>query len=275
VILALLLAVLPEVRYEASRVSMGSEYKIVAYGPNQAKLAEACEAAFTEIDRLDELLSNYKPSSELSRVNNTAAKGPVKVTPEFFEFLRISDEFRRQTFGAFDITLGRGRLSLDTRNQTVEFTTPETKLDPGGIGKGLAVDHAIDILKEAGIKRALVSAGMSTINAIGSPPDDAAGWKVNIRSPKSKDIVAATVRLKDNSLSTSATYEKGRHIIDPKTKKPPSGVEAVSSIALTGTESDAITKCFFVLGRKGAADYTRQHPTTRAFVCDPDCSWVK
>ena len=255
---------------------MGSEYQIVVYGPNQAILAEACEQAFAEIDRLDDLLSNYKPSSELSRVNATAAKGPVKVTPEFFDFLRVSDEFRRQTFGAFDITLGRGRLSLDQRNSTVEFTTPEVKLDPGGIGKGLAVDHAIDILKAAGITRALVSASMSTINAIGTPPGEEQGWKIAIRSPKSKDIVAATVYLKDNSLSTSATYEKGRHIIDPRTRKPPeNGVEAVSSLTVTGTESDAITKCFFVLGRKGAADYMRTHPGTRALVCDPDCSWVK
>ena len=67
--------------------------------------------------------------------------------------------------------------------------------------------------------------------------------------------------LTNNSLSTSATYEKGRHIIDPRTGKPPSnGVEAVSSLAASGAESDAITKCFFVLGRKGAANYTRQHP---------------
>src|SRR5438552_3276849 len=139
---------------------MGSEFKIVVYGPHQAKLAEACEQAFAEIDRLDDLLSNYKPSSELSRVNQTAAKGPLKVTPEFFEFLRVSDEFRRQTFGAFDITLGKGRLSLDSRNMTVEFTTADVKLDPGGIGKGLAVDHAPDSLRTAGVKRARVSAGM-------------------------------------------------------------------------------------------------------------------
>jgi thiamine biosynthesis lipoprotein len=268
-----------EIRYEASHVSMGSEYQIVVYGPNQAILAEACEQAFAEIDRLDDLLSNYKPGSELSRVNATAARGPVKVTPEFFDFLRVSDEFRRQTFGAFDITLGRGRLSLDIRNSTVEFTTPEVKLDPGGIGKGLAVDHAIDILKAAGIARALVSAGMSTINALGTPPGPSGseqGWKITIRSPKSNDIVAATVYLKDNSLSTSAMYEKGRHIIDPRTRQPPeNGVEAVSSLAITGTESDAITKCFFVLGRKGAADYMRTHPQTRALVCDPECTWVK
>lgn len=275
-ILALLVALATaEIRYEASHVAMGSEYRIVAYGPNQAKLAEACEAAFTEIDRLDDLLSNYKPNSELSRVNATAAKGPVKVTPEFFDFLRVSDEFRRQTFGAFDITLGKGRLSLDTRNYTVEFTTPDVKLDPGGIGKGLAVDHAIDILKSAGIQRALVDAGMSTINAIGTPPDDPQGWKINIRSPRSKDEVAATVWLKDNSLSTSATYEKGRHIVDPKTGKPPNGVLAVSSIAITGTESDAITKCFFVLGRKGAADFIKSHPGVQALVCDPECGWVR
>src|SRR6266404_2559517 len=263
-----------EVRYAASHVAMGSEYKIVAYGSSERVLSEACEQAFTEIDRLDDLLSNYKQTSELSRLNATAAKGPVRVTPEFFDFVRVSDEFRRQTFGAFDITLGRGRLSLDQRNLTVEFTTPETKLDPGGIGKGLAVDHAIDILKAAGIKRALVDGGMSTINAIGTPPGEDAGWKIDIRSPRSKDTVAATVYLKDNSLSSSATYEKGRHIIDPRTQKPPeNGVEAVSSIAITGTESDAITKCFFVLGRKGAADYMKHHPATKALVCDPECSW--
>lgn len=265
-----------EIRYEASHVAMGSEYRIAVYGPNQQVLAEICEQAFAEIDRLDDLLSNYKKTSELSRVNDTAAKGPVRVTPEFFSFLRVSDEFRRQTFGAFDITLGKGRLSLDTRNSTVEFTTPDVKLDPGGIGKGLAVDHAIDILKAAGIKRALVDGGMSTINAIGTPPGQEQGWKIDIRSPRSRDIVASTVYLKNNSLSTSAMYEKGRHIIDPRTHKPPdNGVEAVSSIAITGTESDAITKCFFVLGRKGAADYIKYHPGTRALVCDPECSWVK
>src|SRR5690348_138519 len=268
-------ALAAEIRYEAAHVAMGSEYRIVVYGSNEAELAEICEAAFAEIDRLDDLLSNFKPSSELSMVRRLAATRPVRVTPEFFEFLRISDELRLQTFGAFDMTLGRGAIVLDGHDFTVRFTTPETKLDPGGIGKGLAVDHVIEILKQAGIKRALVDAGMSTINAIGTPPDDPRGWKINIRSPYSRSDVGAVVYLRDNSLSTSATYEKGRHIIDPRTHQPPdNGVLAVSSIAAAGTESDAITKCFFVLGRKGAAEYVKLHPGVRAMVCDPQCSWI-
>ena len=264
-----------QARHEGSRVSMGATYTIVAYGPKQSLLAEAAEQAFDEIDRLDALLSNYKPTSELSEVNRTAAKGPVRVTPEFFRFLQASDYFRRETFGAFDITIGRGRLSLDPRNFTVEFTEPDLKLDPGGIGKGLACDRAIEILKAAGITSALVDAGMSTINALGTPPGRA-GWEVKLRSPESKDVSVLTVILKNESMSTSATYEKGRHIIDPRTKRPPDNkVTSASSFAPTGIESDAVTKCFFVLGREGAARYLRAHKQVRAFLCDPECNWVK
>lgn len=262
-------------RFEASHNSMGATYTIVAYGPNERLLAEAAEQAFEEIDRLDALLSNYKPASELSEVNRSAAKGPVRVTPEFFRFLQTSDYFRRETWGTFDIAIGRGRLSLDPRNFTVEFTEPDVKLDPGGIGKGLACDRAIEILKAAGITSAMVHAGMSTINALGTPPGQA-GWEVKLRSPVSKDVAVLTVLLKDESMSTSATYEKGRHIIDPRTKRPAdSKVTSASSFAPTGVESDAVTKCFFILGREGAARYMRAHKQVRAFLCDPECSWVK
>jgi thiamine biosynthesis lipoprotein len=254
---------------------MGTTFTVVLYGPSEPRLAEAAEQAFQEIDRLDALLSNYKTNSELSEVNRTAAKGPVKVTPEFLRFLQVSEQHRRETWGAFDITLGKGRLSLDPRNFTVEFSDPEVKLDPGGIGKGLACDRAIEILKEAGVKSALVNSGMSTINALGAPPGQE-GWEIKVRSPRSKDVAVLTLRLKDNSLSTSATYEKGKHILDPRTGRPPRNeVSSVSALAPTGTHSDAITKCFFVLGRNGAAQYLRTHPEVRAFLCDPECSWVK
>jgi thiamine biosynthesis lipoprotein len=254
---------------------MGSTYTIVAYGAKERLLAEAAEQAFEEIDRLDALLSNFKPTSELSEVNRAAAKGPVRVTPEFFRFLETADYYRRETWGAFDITLGRGRLSLDPRKFTAEFTEPDVKLDPGGIGKGLACDRAIEILKAAGITSALVHAGMSTINALGAPPGQD-GWEIKVRSPLAKDVAVLTVRLKDESLSTSATYEKGRHIIDPRTRRPAeTKVTSASAFAPTGVESDALTKCFFILGREGAGRYLRAHKQVRAFLCDPECSWVR
>jgi thiamine biosynthesis lipoprotein len=264
-----------EVRYEASRVAMGSKYTIVVYGASESSAAAAVNQALDEITRLDELLSNYKPQSELSQVNQQAARGPVRVTPEFFRFLQTCDEYRRQTGGAFDITLGRGRLSLDTRNFTVEFSTPEVKLDPGGIGKGVAVDRAIELLRAAGVRRAFVSAGMSTVYGLGAPPGEP-GWKVLVRSPHSKDQAVLTVHLKDESLSTSATYEKGSHIVDPRPGGGAArGALSATALAPTATESDALSTAFFVLRREGTARYLRAHLRNRAFLCDPECSWVK
>lgn len=252
---------------------MGTTFTIVAYGPDETRLRAAAEEALDEIARLDALLSNYKPQSELSQVNREAVGGPVRVTRELFRFLEVSDYYRRETGGAFDITLGAGTLRLDPRQMTVEFDRPGIKLDPGGIGKGFAVDRAIEVLREAGIRRALVNAGMSTLAALGAPPGEE-GWRVSVRSPRFRDQSILNFLLKDNSLSTSATYELGQHIIDPRTRRPPRGVSSASALGPTGTESDALSTAFFVLGKKGTQDYLRTHPGVRAFLCAPECGWV-
>ncbi len=269
-----LTAAAAEIRYEASRAAMGTTFTIVAYGPGEEQLQSAAEEAFQEIERLDELLSNYKPHSELSELNRRAGRGTVRVTRDLFTFLEVSDRYRRETWGAFDITLGNGAFRLHARSSTAELVGSRTKLDPGGIGKGFAVDWALEILKAAGIERAFISAGTSTIYALGSPPGEK-GWRVSVRSPQDKAKAVVTLALKDASISTSAAYERGLHIVDPRTHRPATGVESASAIAPTGTESDALSTAFFVLGPERTRAYLRAHPQVRAFLCAPECRWVK
>jgi thiamine biosynthesis lipoprotein len=270
-------------RVEASRVSMGCVYAIEAYG-DPATLPAILEDALDEVDRIDRLLSNYRRESSLSRVNREAARGPVVVDPELFEFLETSMLYSRESGGAFDITVGplmkawgffegdgrvpaRGELAearrrvgfehviLDPERHTVRFDVNGLELDPGGIGKGYAVDRVVSLLRQRGVTTALVSAGGSTIAALGAPPDEQ-GWEVTLDDPLSPGTRAMTFTLRDRSLSVAGAAgryfeEDGRrytHIMDPRTGTPVSGVLAVAVVAAAGIDGDAWDDAFFVLG---------------------------
>lgn len=312
-LLAALLRAADLLRLEDSAEAMGTTYTVVAFGHGQQHLEQAVEAAFTEARRLDGLLSNYKPSSELSKVNRYAAERPVKVSPELFKLLETCIGYSRQSEGAFDIGVGplmkiwgffksTGRIPskdeiasvmpsvgyrniiLDRENRTVRFRRSGVEIDPGGIGKGYAVDHMVEILKSNGITSALISAGGSSIYGLGTPPE-ARGWTVKIRNPMVWTETVEDVLLKDESLSTSGGYEKffevnGKiysHIMDPRTGYPASGVLAVSVIAPKTIDSEAWTKPFFVLGREWAA--THKPKGLRVFLCEDRselaCAWLQ
>lgn len=283
-------------RLEASVDAMGSTYTVALYGRNRDQMEAAVEASFEEARRLDRMLSNYRPNSELSEVNKYAAERPVKVTPEFFDLLSRCVAYSQASEGTFDITVGplmkvwgfyrsSGRLPkkeeiaaalrkvgykniiLDPENRTVRFAQPGVELDPGGIGKGYAVDRMVDVLKENGIGSALISAGGSSIYGLGSPGNETGGWEVTIRDPKSPRKTVASLRLKDESLSTSGNYEKffvadGKlysHIMDPRDGYPAPGMLAVSVVAPRTLDSEAWTKPFFILGRAWTAQIGRAH----------------
>lgn len=299
-------------RLESSVVAMGSAYSVAVYGDDRTRMEEAVDAAFEEVRRLDQMLSNYKPESELSALNRLAAERPVQVTPELFDLLSACVEYSRESEGAFDITVGplmkiwgfykgTGRLPhraeilgaldrvgyrnivLDAANRTVRFTRPGIELDPGGIGKGYAVDRMIEVLKQYGIHTALVSASGSSIYGLGAPPGEK-GWRVQIRDPKDGNKSVAEVYLKDESMSTSGNYEKffhaeGRiysHIMDPRTGWPAQGVLSVSAVAPRTLDSEAWTKPLFVNGRAWAAKH--KQAGVRAFFCEDTqeqtCAWL-
>ncbi len=307
----------PLQRLEANVDAMGTTYTIVAYGSDGNRLRAAVEDASEEARRLDRLLSNYLPGSEWSQVNSLAAKQAVRVSPELFQLLAACVEYSRQSEGAFDITVGplmkvwgfykgtghlphraeiRGALGrigyqnivLDPKNNTVRFARDGVEIDPGGIGKGYAVDKMVDILKEDGIMSALVSAGGSSIYGIGAPPNEKRGWHVTIRDPKDAAKSVAELWLHDNSLSTSGNYEKfffaeGRmysHIMDPRTGYPAEGMLSASVVAPKTLDSEAWTKPYYIRGRKLAAAARHKQQGFRVFLCEDkpgrdQCAWLQ
>jgi thiamine biosynthesis lipoprotein len=300
-------------RLDKSADAMGSTFTVELYGTDREQMEAAADAALEEVRRLDELLSNYMPDSEWSQVNREAPRRPVKVSPELFKLLSACYEYSRASQGAFDITVGplmkvwgfyrdsghlarRGEVSaaltkvgyrhmiLDSRAGTVRFDRAGVEIDPGGIGKGYAVDRMVGVLKQNGVTTALVAGSGSSIYGIGAPPDEPRGWAIQIRDPWSSKKTAAEVFLKDMSISTSGTYEKffradGKvysHIMDPRTGFPARGSVSVSVVAPRGIDSEAWAKPYFVNGRQ----WTIEHKPKdfRVLFCedrtDHTCAWL-
>jgi FAD:protein FMN transferase len=306
-------------RVEANIDAMGSTYSVVVYGEDEARLRAAVEDASQEALRLDHLLSNYIPASEWSQVNKEASRQPVRISTELFQLLTACVGYSRESDGAFDITVGplmkvwgfykgtghlphraevRGAMGrvgyrnilLDPKTNTVRFAKEGVELDPGGIGKGYAVDKMVEILKQDGVASALVSASGSSIYGLGAPPNEP-GWKIKIRDPKDASKSAAEVVLHDNSLSTSGNYEKffwaeGKlysHIMDPRTGYPSEGMLAVSVVSPKTIDSEAWCKPYYIRGRAWAAQH--QKPEFRVFLCEDQphtsksgsdqCAWLQ
>ena len=301
-------------RLEKSADAMGATFTIALYGTDRAGMESAADAALAEAQRLDAMLSNYRPESEWSMVNRTAAGKPVKVSAELFGLLSACLDYGRESDGAFDITVGplmkiwgfyksSGHLApkpqvkaalskigyrhihLDAAAQTVRFDTPGVEMDPGGIGKGYAVDRMVEILKRKGVERALVAASDSSIYGLGAPPEEPRGWELSIRDPRNSRRAVARVYLKDMSLSTSGSYEKffqadGRtysHLMDPRTGYPAQGTVSVSVVSPRTIDSEAWAKPYFVNGRQWTAAH--RHADFRVFLCedakDTPCAWVE
>ena len=283
------------VRYEASHNAMATDYTIVAYGNDRDYLAEVINQAFEEIDRLDAQMSDYKPESELSRINREASHHAVLVEPGLFHLIQDSVRYSEETDGAFDITVGplmkawgffrgqgrrpsRGELrevlrhvgyqhvKLEPASRTLKFDEEGIELDLGGIAKGYAVDQAVQILRENHVSSALVSSGTSSIYALGAPPGER-GWRVTLRDPFAANKVGDVLYLRNYSMSTSANYERffrlgGRtygHIMNPHTGMPVRGTLTTAVLAPSTCQSDALTKPSFILGVKGVETYLDAH----------------
>jgi thiamine biosynthesis lipoprotein len=293
-------------RYDGTRVSMACAYAIEMYGPDASALPAIANAAFDEVDRIDRLMSNYKAESPLSQVNRDAARHPVTVDKELFDFIAEAMRYTRQSRGAFDITVGplmkvwgffRGdgrvpstsevavvrrlvgpqNVVLDAANHSIGFARSGVELDLGGIAKGYAVDRAVAILKARGIVAALVSAGGSTIYGLGAPPG-ASAWLVTVQDPADSRKSALTITLKDRALSVAGSSEKSfeangvtySHIMDPRTGRPVQGMLSVAVLTSTGTAGDAFDDAFFVLGVRASRAYIQRLANTEAFFFMPD-----
>ena len=283
--------------------AMGSEFSIDLYAPNQETADRWMQLSFEEVDRIEALLSNYQPTSELSRISREAGTHPVPTDPETFDFLQTALSWSSRSDGAFDITVGplmrawgfffnHGRIPteeellalkkqtgwsnihLDASTRTVSFINHSSmELDPGGIGKGYAVDRVVALLRQQHVSAALISAGSSTIYAISAPPGSE-GWPVNVADPAHAGRTLSTILLVDTSLSTSACTEKffikdGHrycHILDPHTMHPVENMLQTTVVAPSATDSDALSTATFVMGPDASARLLQSCPQTEAVI---------
>jgi thiamine biosynthesis lipoprotein len=265
---------------------MGTVFEIAAYDQSSERGSDAIEKAFREIVRIDDLLSNYKADSALSSLNRSAHFHPAKVPEDLYRVIEQSVQFSKLSGGKFDISIAplvnvwKAALAGDAAPsaarqeelracvgyQKIKLTPPDRitflsscmQLDMGAIGKGYAVDRAVEVLRSAGIHNALINAGGSTIVAMGSPPSQSA-WLLHLRDPSHK--IDPQVLLKDESISTSEQTapsllgnDSAGHIIDPDTGRPLKTEFAVSVVAENGTVSDALSTTLLLLGpTKGRA----------------------
>ena len=299
-------------RYEASIPAMGTRFTVAAYGPNLGFVASVAESAFDEVRRADRMLSNYQPDSELSRINRHAAEGPWKISRPMADLLARCLDYSRRSEGGFDMTVGplmgawgffrdTGRqpsdreisralgrvgyqlVELDPHKRTVRFQRPGVELDPGGVGKGYAVDRMAALLREAGIERFFISAGDSSLYAGQPPPSQPRGWRVRIRDGGGAESPAGhELYLRNESLSTSGSYEKffevqGKrysHLMNPRTGRPVEGMISVSVIAESTLDSEVWATALFVNGVEWIR--RRMPPGLRAMVCreSAPCEWI-
>lgn len=281
---------------------MGTRIVVELWATDKAQGNAAIEAVLAEMHRVDEAMSTYKPTSELSIVNARAAQEPVKISPELFDLLSTALEYSRITDGAFDITyasvgymydfrkhlrpdekqiaaalpgINYRHVELDRAKGSVHFARAGVRVDLGGIGKGHAVDRGIAVLQARGIEHALVTAGGDSRiigDRFGKP------WVVGIRHPDRKDEVIARIPLEDAAISTSGDYERYfdengvryHHIIDPKTGHSASKVRSATIIGPTATRTDGLSKTAFVLGPEKAIEIYNRLDDIDAVLVTPE-----
>ncbi|MGH7908532.1 MAG: FAD:protein FMN transferase, partial [Thermodesulfobacteriota bacterium] len=272
----------PQVLVERAFFVMGTILEFRLYCNDKEVCDKAILEAYSEVKRLDDIFSNYKNNSVLSRVNSFAGDGRISVPPEFIELTSRAIFFSGLTDGAFDITVGKaneiwrvseeknlmpnhdeiesaqdcigfGKLDLYPQEKQIELKSPCLSLDFGGIGKGYALDRAVKILRLHGIKRGIVKFGGNIYAMKPSPGED--GWDVGIRHPRDEDEVLTILKVEDLAVSTSGDYERyfevnGRrfsHIIDPRDGLPVEFVPSVTVIANNGTDADALSTALSVM----------------------------
>ena len=268
--------------YTFTHPAMATIFTLSLYSEDARRAATISDEVFDEIDRVEQLLSNYRDSSELSRINREAGVAPVTTDAEMIDFLAQSAHWSQASDGAFDITVGRlmkawgfyrhqgavppaeelerlrpvtgwQKVQLDRAARTVSFTSPGVELDPGGIGKGFAVDAAVHILRADGVHAALLSAGSSTLYGLGAPPGHK-GWRIVVPGPLPSTQTLSVISLRNQSLSSADCSQKNFtanghlycHIMDPRTLQPVEGRLQVSIVNPSATASDALSNVIFV-----------------------------
>ena len=246
--------------YQNTSSSMGTRFNLLFPGidkPNGDQLFASC---LQELNRLENMLSCYIPTSDISFLNNYAFGNPIEVKNELYSILNSCLSYYELTQKTFDISLGKiidnqekkiideigaDKVLLNDKDKTVQFASDQVKLNLGGYGKGYALERIQNLLTERNISSAFISFGESSISCIGKHPFGDY-WPVGIQDYYQKDKSIATLKLVDQSVSTSANMEDNCHIINPQTGKPIDERQMISVKTTSATEAEVLSTALMV-----------------------------
>jgi len=281
---------------------MGTSIHVELWFDDAVKAELLIDAVMVEMHHIDDTMSPYIATSEIYRLNTLASKQPQVISKELYDLLKKAVEISELSGGAFDITyasvgylynyrekkkpdeqqiksllpaIDYRWIKFDDKTHTVFFAHDNVKIDLGGIAKGYAVDRSIELLKAAGVRHALVSAGGDT-RMLGDR--NGRPWMVGIRHPRDRSKSAVMLPLEDVAISTSGDYERYfeedgqryHHILSPKTGKSVHLVQSVSIIGDSATMTDGLTKIVFVKGAAEGIPIIEKIPGYDAIVIDND-----
>lgn len=288
-----------------SQLLMGTVVFVTAVGKDESTAQQAAKAGLDEIRRLEELLSTWIPTSELSQVNAAAGRESVQVSQETFEVLARSLEMATLTKGGFNIAVGPAvqawnasgeghvppqedlealrpqmelsQLQLDEQTRTVWLRRPGMSIDVGGIGKGYAADLAARVMQASGATAGVVALS-GDIKTFGRMPDDQR-FVFGIQHPrKEQGEVLGRIELEGEAVSTAGDYQRYfmkdgiryHHILDPSTLQPARGCQSVTVIAADGVMADGLDTGIFVMGPDKGMALLESLPDVEGVIVDQE-----
>jgi thiamine biosynthesis lipoprotein len=292
-----------------SRMAMACEFEVLLNQHQYPQGAEHALAALDLVEQIEGKLSVYKTYSDLSLVNRFGAQRPITVSFDTVRLLQLASDMQAITEGAFDITagslseawgfsrrqgamptaemvaealqyVGNHWIHIDTLTSQIALRRAGVKTNPGGIGKGYALDRAAGLLNDRRLDDYLIHGGLSSVIARGDRhhPHVGGGWLVSLRHPLRLGEVLGTIRLRNRALGTSGSGKQffhfgGRrysHIIDPRSGWPAEGLLSATVICRSGAVADALATAFFVMGEEMARDFCSRHPEISAILLVDD-----
>lgn len=286
-----------------SQMLMGTVVFVTAVGNDEPTAQKAAQAGLQEIRRLEELLSTWIPTSELSKVNAMAGQESVQVSLETFEVVERSLEVGHLTNGGFNIAVGPAvqawnasgegqvpspedleairfqvdvsQIQLDTRNRSIRLKRPGMQIDVGGIGKGYAADLAAKVMQASGATAGVVALS-GDIKTFGRMPDDQR-FVFGIQHPRKEEgEILGRVELENEAVSTAGDYQRYfmkdgiryHHILDPATLQPARECQSVTVIAKEGVMADGLDTGIFVMGPDTGMALIESLPDVEGVIVD-------
>lgn len=290
-----------QVAVKRSAHLMGGRFEITLVAADSSQANANIDDVITEISRIEHLISDWKPESQVSRVNQNAGIAPVKVDWEVFELTRRAIELSQITDGAFDISfaamekvwkfdgsmtevpsaqdirksvqnVGYKNIVLDSVNQTIFLRKSGMKIGFGALGEGYAVDRCRVLIQERGIHAGLINA-TGDMTAWGNRPKTRRGWPIGIADPFRPGRVIKKIWLKE-SVATSGSYEKFAeldgvrysHIINPKTGYPATGLISVTVTGPSAEVANGLSTSIMVMGVTNGKNLLSKFPGYRALL---------